>query len=94
MIDFLIEKTKLFDRFRGQLNKRQEKVIARIFREGPDGFKGGLSAGNYAMITGISHATVTRDLQDLVKKGILARTGERKATRYHLRIGRLSNLLP
>lgn len=27
--------------FRGQLNERQEKVVARIFKEGTAGFKGG-----------------------------------------------------
>jgi Fic family protein len=66
MIDFLIQKTKLYDRYKGQLNERQEKAIARIFREGLEGFKGGLNAENYISITGASRATTTRDLQDLV----------------------------
>jgi len=34
LIDFLIEKTKLFERVRGKLNERQKKVIERMFREG------------------------------------------------------------
>jgi len=85
-IDFLISKTKLYDRLRGQLNPRQEKVLARIFREGTEGFKGGLSAENYITITGAPRATVTRDLQDLVKKGALNKTGELKHTRYHLNL--------
>ena len=46
-----------------------------MFREGPEGFKGGLSAGNYSTITGASPATTTRDLADLVEKGALIRTG-------------------
>ncbi len=86
MLDFLIAKTKFFDRFRGQFNERQEKVIARMFREGPTGFKGGLSAENYIRITGTSRATATRDLQDLVDKQALTRTGSLKSTRYHLGI--------
>lgn len=85
-IDFLIEKTKLYDRLRGQLNARQEKVLARMFREGLDGFKGGLSADNYLKITNTSRATATRDLQDLVEKGALRKTGELKHTRYWLTI--------
>lgn len=88
MIDFLIEKTKLYDRVKDQLNERQEKVIARIFREGLEGFKGGLSAENYISITETSRATATRDLQDLVALGVLLKTGELKATRYHLNIQR------
>lgn len=85
-IEFLIEKAKLYERLRGQLNPRQEKVLARMFREGPDGFKGGLSAENYISITQTSPATATRDLQDLVSKGALIRTGERRHTRYFLRL--------
>ncbi len=94
LIDFLIEKTKLYDRLRGELNPRQEKVLARLFRAGPEGFEGGLSAENYIRITGTSRATATRDLQDLVEKGALIRTGERRHTRYWLAVaqqGRSSN---
>jgi len=86
MLDFLIAKTRYFDRFRGQFNERQEKVIARMFREGPTGFKGGLSAENYIRITETSRSTATRDLQDLVDKQALVRTGSLKSTRYHLNI--------
>jgi Fic family protein len=86
LLDFLIEKTKLFDRFRGILNERQTKVIARMFREGPEGFKGGLSAENYIRITGASRATATRDLHDLVEKGAMLRQGALKSTRYFLNL--------
>jgi Fic family protein len=85
-VEFLLEKTRLLDRLRGQLNSRQEKALLRMFREGPDGFKGGLSAGNYATITGASPATTTRDLADLVEKGALLRERERRHARYHLAI--------
>ncbi len=86
MIDFLIQKTKLYDRVKRKLNERQEKALARIFREGVEGFKGGLSAENYISMTGAARATATRDLQDLVDKGVLIRTGALKSTRYHLNI--------
>ena len=61
-------------------------TLVRMFREGPKGFEGGMSAGNYSTITGSSPATTTRDLADLVDKGALTRTGERKHARYALRI--------
>lgn len=86
MVHFLIEKTKLYDRIGTQLNPRQAKVIERMFREGPEGFKGGLSAENYLTITGTSRATATRDLQELVSMGALKRTGELKSTRYWLNV--------
>jgi len=68
--EFLIEKARMLDRLRGQLSPRQEKALLRMFREGPEGFQGGLSAGNYATITGASPATTTRDLADLVESAV------------------------
>jgi Fic family protein len=85
-VDFYIAKAKLYELVRGKLNERQNKVIARIFREGIDGFKGGLSAENYITITKTSRATATRDLQDLVTIGALTKTGELRHTRYHLNL--------
>lgn len=83
-VEFNIAKARLYELLRGKLNERQDKVIARMFREGIDGFKGGLSAENYITITRTSRATATRDLQDLVTMGALTKTGELRHTRYHL----------
>ena len=85
-VGFLIDKTKLLDGLRGRVNGRQEKALLRMLREGPEGFVGGLSAGNYMRITGASPATTTRDLAGLVASGALTRTGERRHARYHLAI--------
>lgn len=86
-VDFFVVKARFYEKFRGQLNERQDRVIARMFREGLDGFKGGLSADNYITISKTSRATATRDLQDLVEKGALTRTGELRHTRYALNLG-------
>lgn len=56
--------------------------MSRVFREGVDGFVGGLSAANYISITQTSPATATRDLNDLVTKGVFRKTGQKKSTRY------------
>lgn len=85
-IEFIIEKTKLYDKLRGKMNPRQQKVIERMFREGVDGFKGGLNAENYITITSSPRTTVTRDLNDLVAKGALVKIGKLKHTRYYLNI--------
>src|SRR5208337_655390 len=86
LIEFLIEKAKLFDRLKGQLNDRQQKSLLRMFKEGPEGFKGGLSAGKYSTITRASPSTATRDLVDLTEKGAIVRKGERKHARYNLSV--------
>lgn len=83
-IGFFIAKAKFYDRYGDSLNERQAKVIERMFREGPKGFQGGLSAENYLAITRTSRATATRDLHDLVQKGAFTRSGERRHTRYAL----------
>jgi Fic family protein len=85
-VEFYIAKTRFYDRLRGKLNPRQQKVIARMFEEGIDGFKGGLSAENYISITKTSRATTTRDLRGLVDSGALVRSGELRHTRYRLNI--------
>lgn len=85
-IDFIIKKSVILREAEGKINPRQEKVLLRLFHAGPEGFVGGLSAKNYMSITGATIATTTRDLNDLVKKNILKRTGELKATRYFLNL--------
>lgn len=94
-VEFLIDKAKLLDSLRDELNLRQEKVLLRVLAEGPEGFRGGLSAGNYQRIAKTSPATARRDLVDLVEKGAMERTGERRHARYHLtiplrRVGRVT----
>ena len=88
-IDFTIEKAKFYDRFAHEMNERQEKVIKRLFEAGPQGFIGGLSADNYTKIARTSASTATRDLGDLVEKGLVTKTGELKGTRYWLNIKNL-----
>jgi Fic family protein len=86
LLYFLIEKSKLLKRLSTQINSRQTKVLLRMFEEGPNGFKGGLSAENYIAITKTTRATATRDLTDLVKKGALVKMGELRHTRYRLNL--------
>ncbi|HKL24835.1 MAG TPA: Fic family protein [Desulfuromonadales bacterium] len=66
------------------LNDRQIKVVKKLLEVGEGGFEGGLTAKKYHGMVKGSRATLTRDLADLVDKGILLLTGERKAARYNL----------
>ncbi len=82
LVEFILKKTMLFRE--NQLNERQSKVLRKIFDAGPEGFLGGLSAGNYQSISKAPSATVTRDLGDLVTLGIFRKEGILKGTRYYL----------
>jgi Fic family protein len=66
------------------LNERQRKAIQKLLDVGDSGFQGGLSAEKYSAITGASKATATRDLTALAEHGLLAVSGQGRATRYAL----------
>jgi len=85
-VQFLMDKTRYLDRWTSSANPRQLAALLRMFAEGPEGFKGGLSAGKYVAINKTTSATATRDLAELVESGALTRTGEKRGTRYHLPI--------
>jgi ATP-dependent DNA helicase RecG len=61
------------------LNERQAQAVLHV-RD-----KGSLSNSEYQALTGASKPTATRDLDDLVQRGILRRSGQRgRGTRYTL----------
>ncbi len=68
------------------INARQQKTLQKLLDAGDGGFLGGLSAEKYCKITGASKATATRDLADLLTKGLLRASGVGKATRYQVNV--------
>lgn len=82
LIDFILKKTKFFDRYKDGLNERQLKVIKRMMEAGPEGFEGGINASKYSSLTKVSKATATRDLQYLLEIKALAVVGGGRSTRY------------
>jgi Fic family protein len=85
-IGFVIRVARFFDTNRANLSDRQLKVVRRMLEESPDDFLGGMNARKYGSLTGVSKATATRDLQDLVDKGILAMSGGGRSTGYQVRL--------
>lgn len=86
MIHFTIDKMKFFDKYENQLNERQKKVVNKMMEEGPNEFIGGMNAKKYMSITGVSKATATRDLQELVQLNIFSSWGSARTTRYSMNI--------
>lgn len=83
-IEFTLKKTKFFDNNKNALNERQQKVVRRMLEEGHQDFEGGMNARKYVSIASTSKATATRDLQDLVQKGIFKPIGGGRSTRYEV----------
>lgn len=84
VIDFILKKSKFFDRYKDVWNERQLKAVRRMLDTGPDGFEGGMSAKKYMSITKASKATATRDLQQLLEWGVLKVEGGGRSTRYSI----------
>jgi Fic family protein len=68
------------------LNERQKKVLNKMLEAGPGGFQGGLTPRKYQHMTRATGITATRDLADLVDKGLLVRNGAGRSTYYDLQI--------
>jgi Fic family protein len=50
-----------------ELSERQKRIINRLL----DGFEGKLTTEKWAKLAKVSHDTALRDIQDLIRKGIL-----------------------
>ena len=88
-IAFVLSKARFWDRYADRLNDRQTRILNRMLREGPEGFKGGMSAQKYTKITGCSKATATRDLSELLKMGAIRKLeGGGRSTRYDVQLPR------
>ena len=71
-IEYLIQKTKFWDKYREfALNKRQIKVINKILDMGSENFEGGISTKKYIALTKVSKATAVRDISQLVEFGCI-----------------------
>lgn len=83
---FLVVRNGYFMRFLN-LPKRGEKVLRRLFTEGPRRVSEGISAGPYSKIAGVSLATATRDLAELEALGAVTKGAEGgRSTRYFLSV--------
>lgn len=85
-IDFIIRKTKFFDKFKELLSERHIKIIRRMLEGGPNDFEGGMSSKKNVSIPGGSKATATRDLQHLAETDAIKQSGGGRSTRYEVNL--------
>ena len=84
-VDFVLAKTRFYEVYGAQLNYRQARMVSQVFAEGRKGFEGGITTRKYEAITKCPNRTASRDLSDLVAKGIIfPLPGGGRTTRYEL----------
>jgi Fic family protein len=72
-IERTLQKAAYWDRFSEvNINERQRKVINRLW----DDFEGKLTSSKWAKICSCSQDTASRDISDLIQKGMLQNSGE------------------
>ena len=86
-VNFLLAKARFYEAYGNQLNERQTRMVSRVFAEGQKGFEGGITTRKYEAITKCPNRTASRDLSELVAKGIvIPLPGGGRTTRYELTI--------
>jgi len=83
VLETVLNKSRFWRKYASeQLNKRQIEMLNYLF----DGFKGKLSSSKWAKMTKCSQDTATRDINELIEKGILIKSAETgRSTNYLLR---------
>jgi Fic family protein len=78
----VLKKARFWEAFaRETINDRQRKVLNRVL----DGFEGKLTSSKWAVLTRSSQDTALRDIDDLVKRGMLMKDqGGGRSTRYSI----------
>jgi len=83
VIDLSLAKARFWlEHGQAPLSQRQRKAVNRILDAGPGGFDGGMSTEKYGHLVRVSRATAYRDLEELVRYGLLTQAGVGRGTRY------------
>jgi Fic family protein len=86
-IDRVLSKAKFFDKYNEHINARQRRAILYMFDAEPGIKERSINRNKYTSMIKESSKTAQRDLQDLVKKGIIVPLPERgRSTRYTLKL--------
>ncbi len=84
-IETVTVKAKFWDKYREtKLNDRQKKVILKMLFFLPEEFEGGMRVQKYMSITKTTRLTASRDLSDLLSKGIMLSHGKGRGVYYSL----------
>jgi len=84
-VEIVQTKAKFWDKYINiKLNDRQKKVILKMLSSLPNKFEGGMRVKKYMSITKSKRLTASRDISDLVQKGIFKSYGQGRSVYYEL----------
>jgi len=84
-LESIQKKAKFWEKHRDtKLNERQKKVIQKMLLALPDNFEGGMRVRKYTGIAKTTRITASRDLADLVEKGVMKKFGGGRGVYYEL----------
>ena len=83
-VKFIAAKRAYLAKYESAFSERAKKVILRMFEDGEEGVKAGLSASKWVRMAKVSKPTATRDLAELVAVGAIVRKGEGPTAHYRL----------
>jgi len=85
LVDEALDRARFWSSHKNvDLNERQRKVLNKMLEAGPGRFIGGMTPRKLQSITKAAGATATRDLTELVEKGLMVRRGAGRSTHYEL----------
>ncbi len=85
LVDESLDRARFWSRHKSvDLNERQRKVLNQMLEAGPGRFIGGMTPRKLQSIAKAAGATATRDLTELVEKGLMVRRGSGRSTHYGL----------
>ncbi len=83
-VKFIAAKRAYLAKYESAFTERAKKVILRMFEDGEEGVKAGLSASKWGRMAKVSKPTATRDLAELVAVGAIVREGDGPTAHYRL----------
>ena len=85
-MNFVASKRDYLTKYERHFSVRARKVILRMFEDGEEGVRSGLSAAKWMRMTKVSKPTATRELSEMEKSGAIIATGAGPQTRYRLAV--------
>jgi len=92
-VKFVSAKRAYLSKYEPGFSDRAKKVILRMFEDGRDGIRAGLSAAKWVRMTKVAKRTAERDLADLAAVGAIVPVNGGPQTRYQLNIATIDGAI-